>query len=54
MYCLETPDPALLFALIISLTLANAFFSLVETALTKSHKSTLEKMAEDDNPDAEA
>ncbi|MBQ1510150.1 MAG: HlyC/CorC family transporter [Selenomonadaceae bacterium] len=51
---METPDPALLFALIISLTLANAFFSLVETALTKSHKSTLEKMAEDDNPDAEA
>lgn len=51
---MENPDPALLLALLVCFALANAFFSLVETSLTKSHRSTLEKMAEDDNPDAEA
>ncbi len=51
---METSDPALYIALTICFLLANAFFSLVETALTKSHRSTLEKMAEDDNADAQA
>lgn len=53
-YFLETSDPALFIALTICFLLANAFFSLAETALTKSHRSTLEKLAEDDNADARA
>lgn len=54
MYFLDNPGPGLLFVLTSCFILANAFFSLVETALTESHKSPLEKMAEDGNRDAQA
>ncbi|MBR3457109.1 MAG: HlyC/CorC family transporter [Selenomonadaceae bacterium] len=53
-YFLDSPSPGLLLVLITCPILANAFFSLAETALTKSHKGPLEKMAEDGNPDARA
>ena len=51
---METPDPSLLFVAMACFMVANAFFSLVETALTKSHRSPLERMAEDGDPDARA
>ena len=51
---METPAPSLLLLLLVCFILADAFFSLVETALTKSHKTPLEKMAEDGNRDARA
>ena len=51
---LDNTDAGLLLVLLLLLLLANAFFSLIETALTESHRGRLEKLAEDGNQDAEA
>ena len=51
---LDNTDAGLLLVLLLLLLFANAFFSLIETALTESHRGRLEKLAEDGNRDAEA
>ena len=51
---MDNTDAGLLLVLLLLLLLANAFFSLIETALTESHRGRLEKLAEDGNQDAEA
>ena len=42
----------LLIVLMVTFTLVNGYFSLIETALTESRKTVLEKLADDDNVDA--
>ena len=51
---MDTYHPTLIFAIIFVLMLINVFFAMAETALTESHKSRLEKMVDDNVPDAKA
>ncbi len=51
---MDNTHAGLLLVLLLLLLLANAFFSLIETALTERHRGRLEKPAEDGNQDAEA
>lgn len=51
---LDSTDAGLLLVLLLIFLSASAFFSLIETALTESHRGRLEKLAEDGNADAEA
>ncbi len=50
---MDNPKAGLLLVLIVFLILADGFFALTETALTESHKSRLEKAADDGDSDAE-
>ena len=50
---MDSTDAGLLLVLIVILLLLNSFFSLIETALMESHKSRLERLAEDEGEDAE-
>jgi len=49
---LDSSDVGLLLILLIAFLITSGFFSLVETALSESHRSKLEKMAEDGHKDA--
>jgi putative hemolysin len=49
---LDNPDAGLWLLLILLFILANGFFVFSETAITESHKSRLEKLADDGNMDA--
>ncbi|MBP3231641.1 MAG: DUF21 domain-containing protein, partial [Anaerovibrio sp.] len=51
---MDTYHPILIFAIIFVLMLINVFFAMAETSLTESHKSRLEKMVDDNVPDAKA
>lgn len=51
---LDNPDLPLFIILTVLLISASSFFSLMETAITESHKSRLEKLADDGNKDAAA
>ncbi|WP_432646853.1 hemolysin family protein [Mitsuokella sp.] len=51
---MDSTDAGLLLVLVFLFLIASAFFSLIETALTESHRGRLEKLAEDGNADAEA
>ena len=51
---LDSSQAGLLFVLLIALLIVNGFFSLIETAVTESHRGRLERMLEEGNPDAEA
>ena len=50
---MDNPKAGLLLVMILFFILADGFFALAETALTESHKSRLEKLADDGNADAE-
>lgn len=50
---MDNPKAGLLLVLILLFILADGFFALAETALTESHKSRLEKLADDGDADAE-
>ena len=49
---MDNPEAGLLLVLILLFIFANGFFSLTETAITESHKSRLEKLADDGVSDA--
>lgn len=49
---MDTPHPAIIITIACMLIFLNMFFSLAETALTESHKSKLEKMADENIPGA--
>ncbi|MBP3780469.1 MAG: HlyC/CorC family transporter [Selenomonas sp.] len=49
---MDSSDAGLLLILLVSFLITSGFFSLLETALGESHRSKLEKMAEDGNKDA--
>lgn len=49
---MDNPEAGLLLVLILLFIFANGFFSLTETAITESHKSRLEKLADDGVADA--
>lgn len=51
---MDSSQAALLLVLLIILLIVNGFFSLVETAITESHRSRLERLLENGNPDAKA
>ena len=51
---MDTAHPTLLLGVIFILMLINVFFAMAETALTESHKSRLEKLVDDNVPDAKA
>lgn len=51
---MDNPDLFLLIIPTILLVSASSFFALTETAVTESHKSRLERLADDGNEDAEA
>ena len=50
---MDNPDAGLWLLIIFLLILSNGFFAFSETAITESHKSKLEKLADDGNRDAE-
>jgi len=50
---LDSPEAGLLLLLILFFISANGFFALAETAITESHKSRLEKLADDGSSAAE-
>ena len=50
---MDTPVPGLWLIVIVILIFVNVFFSLSETSLLESHKSRLEKMADDGDKEAE-
>ncbi len=50
---LDSTEAGILLVLIVLLLLLNSFFSLIETALMEGHKSRLERLADDDNDEAE-
>ncbi|SFH64633.1 putative hemolysin [Selenomonas ruminantium] len=52
-FSLDSSQAGLLFLLLLLLLSINGFFSLIETAITESHRSRLERLQEDGNPDAE-
>ncbi|MBQ1460995.1 MAG: DUF21 domain-containing protein, partial [Selenomonas sp.] len=49
---MDSSDVGLLLILLIAFLITSGFFSLVETALSESHRSKLEKMTEDGHKDA--
>lgn len=51
---LDSSQAGLLFVLLIVLLIGNGFFSLIETAVTESHRGRLERMAEEGDPNAKA
>ena len=51
---LDSSQAGLLFVSLIFLLIANGFFSLIETAITESHRGRLEKLQEDGNSHAKA
>lgn len=51
---MDTTHPTLLLGVIFLLMLMNVFFAMAETALTESHRSRLEKLVDDNVPDAKA
>ncbi len=51
---MDSTDAGILLVLVLLFLFASAFFALIETALTESHRGRLEKLAEDGNADAEA
>ncbi len=51
---MDNPEAGLSLILILLFIMANGFFSLAETAITESHKSRLEKLADDGDKDASA
>ena len=53
-HLLDNPDLPLFIVLIMLLVSASGFFALMETALTESHKSRLEKLADDGDASAVA
>lgn len=51
---MDSSQAGLLFVLLVMLLIVNGFFSLIETAVTESHRGRLERMREEGRPDAEA
>lgn len=51
---MDSSQAGLLFVLLVMLLIGNGFFSLIETAVTESHRGRLERMREEGCPDAEA
>ncbi len=51
---MDSSDAGLLLILLIIFLITSGFFSLIETSLGESHRSRLEKLAEDGNKDAAA
>ena len=53
-HILGSTEAGLLLVLIVVLLLLNSFFSLIETALMESHRSRLERLADEGSEDAAA